>query len=155
MRTAPTPTPLNMALESSHAQWWEVLAALGPLAILIGAIAAAAIGAFTLRQRTESDALALTQRREADDRSEWWKRAQWALDRALDDSATNKALGLVTLEVLARSKLAHAEELELFDIAWEAVSDPKNGAADNDSTTGTSSGTEEIMSEQPTISGGE
>lgn len=144
-----------MALDSSHAQWWEVLAALGPLAILIGAIAAAAIGAFTLRQRTKADALALMQRRESDDRSEWWKRAQWALDRALDDSPTTKTLGLVTLEVLARSKLAHAEELELFDIAWEAVNDPRNGAANNDSTTEASFGSEKTMSERPTKSGGE
>ena len=90
-----------------------------------------------------------------DDRSEWWKRAQWALDRALDDSATNKALGLVTLEVLARSKLAHAEELELFDIAWEAVSDPKNGAAGNDSTPEASFSTDESLSEQPTRNGDE
>jgi hypothetical protein len=134
----PSPVPVSAALDATPAQWWEVLGALGPLAILVGAILAAVIGGFTLRQRTKADALALAQKREsdakaleqkrrADDRSEWWRRAQWALDRALDARPSTKALGLATLEVLARSTLAHAEELELFDIAWASVNDPDNG----------------------------
>lgn len=127
-----------MALTSAPAQWWEVLGALGPLAVLLGAIVAAVIGGVTLRQRTradrlalaqkrESDAKALEQKRRSDDRSEWWRRAQWALDRALDDQPSTKALGLVTLEVLAHSTLAHAEELKLFDAAWASVNDPDDG----------------------------
>lgn len=133
-----SPAPVTTALASSSAQWWEILGALGPLAILLGAAMAAVIGGFTLRQRTRADALALAQKREsdataleqkrrADDRSEWWRRAQWALDRALDNRPPTKALGLATLEVLARSTLAHAEELELFDIAWASVNDPDGG----------------------------
>ncbi|MDJ0315602.1 MULTISPECIES: hypothetical protein [Arthrobacter] len=122
-------------LASGPARWWEVLAALGPLAVLIGAIVAAVVGGFTLRQRAIADALQLAQKGEsdkkvldqqrlADDRSEWWRRAQWALDRALSSSEGTKALGLATLEVLAHSSLARTEELELFDVAWVSVSNP-------------------------------
>lgn len=113
---------------SSPAQWWEVLGALGPLAVLLAAAAAAVVGALTLRQRTRADALTLAQTRLANDRSEWWTRAAWALDRALDDRPSIKALGLSTLEVLARSPLAHAQELELFDVAWAAMPSPSGSA---------------------------
>ncbi len=108
--------PVSAALDSATAQWWEVLGALGPLAILLGAIVAAVIGGFTLRQRAQ-----------ADNRSEWWSRAQWALDRALDDHPSIQALGLATLEVLAHSTLAHTDELELFDAAWTSLNGPDDG----------------------------
>lgn len=63
----------------------------------------------------------LRQKAVADDRAEWWKRTQWALDRALNEYGDSKALGLAALDVLARSELARNEELELLDIAWESV----------------------------------
>lgn len=69
----------------------------------------------------------LRQKAVADDRAEWWKRTQWALDRALDEDRDSKALGLAALDVLARSELARNEELELLDIAWESV----NGAEES------------------------
>lgn len=69
----------------------------------------------------------LRQKAVADDRAEWWKRTQWALDRALDEEGDSKALGLAALDVLARSELARDEELELLDIAWESV----NGAGES------------------------
>ena len=130
---SPSPAPVAFTLDPVPAQWWEILGALGPLAILLGAIVAAVIGGFTLRQRTQADALALAQKRESDadaleqkrrsdERSEWWTRAQWALDRALDDHPPTKALGLATLNVLGRSTLARTEELKLFDITWASVS---------------------------------
>jgi hypothetical protein len=106
---------------SAQAAWWEVLAALGPLAVLVAAVIGAAISWRTLRQRTTADAHALQQRTDADDRAEWWKRTQWALDRALQEDQGGKALGLATLAVLARSPLARDEELELLDIAWKSV----------------------------------
>lgn len=68
-------------------------------------------------------------------RAEWWRRTPWALDRALDPGEGTKALGLATLEVLARSGLARTEELELFDIAWKSVSGEENGE-DTETDTG-------------------
>ena len=63
----------------------------------------------------------LRQKAIADDRAEWWKRTQWALDSALDEDEDTRALGLAALEVLASSELARNEELELLDIAWKSV----------------------------------
>ncbi|WP_240721368.1 hypothetical protein [Pseudarthrobacter sp. NamE5] len=138
--TAPAPSPsmLDVVVHSGPADWWVILAGLGPLAVLIAALLAFYINWRTLKQRTsadktaldqkrEADAQALRQKTEADSRAEWWRRTQWALDRALDADEGTKALGLATLEVLARSELARDEELELFDIAWKSVAGDENG----------------------------
>ncbi|MFE4227564.1 hypothetical protein ACFRJ8_06740 [Arthrobacter sp. NPDC056886] len=107
---APTPVPVEVFLHPSPAEWWQIVAALAPVAVLI----AAAVGAFMAWQT-------LRQRAIADDRAEWWKRTQWALDSALDRDEDTRALGLAALEVLASSELARDEELELLDIAWKSV----------------------------------
>ena len=122
----PTPSPIDVFIHPGPAEWWQVLGALGPLAVLLGALLAALISWGTLRQRTAADALALAQKREADNRAEWWKRTQWALDHALDEDPNSKALGLAALAVLTHSELARTEELELLDIAWQAVDGEDN-----------------------------
>ena len=124
----PSPVPIDVILHSAPASGWEILGTLASRKQRTEA------DALSLKQKDESDARALAQKRLADDRSEWWRRVQWALDRALDGDPDTKALGMVTLEVLAHSKLAHAEELELFDIVWEAVSAiaTSSATADND-----------------------
>lgn len=132
MNPTPPPGPLEVVVHSGPADWWVILAGLGPLAVLIAALLAFYINWRTLAQRTSADKTALDQKREADEqalrqkteadsRAEWWRRTQWALDRALDQDEGTKALGLATLNVLAGSELARAEELELFDAAWEYV----------------------------------
>lgn len=118
MPPTPSPPPIEVFVHSGTAEWWQIVAAFGPIAVILGAVAAAFIGWRTLKQKAI-----------ADDRAEWWKRTQWALDRALDEDQNTKALGLATLEVLAHSELARNEELELLDIAWKSV----NGAADSGS----------------------
>jgi hypothetical protein len=107
---APTPVPVEVFLRSGPAEWWQIVAALAPVAVLI----AAAVGAFMAWQTLRQKAI-------ADDRAEWWKRTQWALDSALDEDEDTRALGLAALEVLASSELARNEELELLDIAWKSV----------------------------------
>ncbi|KNH16592.1 hypothetical protein ACU18_13175 [Arthrobacter sp. ZBG10] len=141
MTPVPSPGPITVMVQSGPVDWWVVLAGLGPLAVLVAALLAFYINWRTLKQRTaadrtaleqkrEADAQALRQKTEADSRAEWWRRTQWALDRALDDDQGTKALGLATLDVLARSELAREEELELFDIAWKNVAGEENGEAD-------------------------
>lgn len=123
-----SPAPLEVAV-SAPAEWWEIVAALGPLAVLAGAVLAAFIGWRTLRQKAAADAQALIQKTRADDRAEWWKRTQWALDKALAADGDAQALGLASLAVLARSDLAREEELELLDIAWQSVADADGDGA--------------------------
>ncbi|MGX9900904.1 hypothetical protein ACW0JT_15410 [Arthrobacter sp. SA17] len=120
-----TPSPSAAAstdiAQPASAQWWEIMAALGPLAILLAAVAAAVVGLLTLHQKAQADAFALAQKSDADSRSEWWRRTQWAMDRALDNEADVKALGLSALSVLSQSELAREEELRLLDVAWKSV----------------------------------
>ncbi len=91
-----------------HRPLLDVLAALGPFATLLVVLAALV----TVRQRTA-----------ADRREQWWQRAQWALDRALDDDPAPRELGLAVLSVLADSGLARQEEVALFDVAWEMLAE--------------------------------
>jgi hypothetical protein len=105
-------------VDSGPAEWWQILAALGPLAVLLGALLAAFIGWNTLRQRTSADAKALAQKRESDNRAEWWKRTQWAIDRSMSDERDRAKLGLRVMSVLAASALAGPEELKIVTSAW-------------------------------------
>jgi hypothetical protein len=126
----PTPSPVDVFIHSSPAEWWQIFAALGPLAVLLAAVIAAIINWRTLKQRTEADALSLEQKREsdanalnqkqqADDRAEWWKRAQWSLDSSLSNNPRRAELGLEIMAVLADSGLVGDEELGIITVAWE------------------------------------
>ena len=135
----PTPAPAQLA--PVPLEWWQNVALFSPAAVLLAALIAALINWQILRQRTRADNNALEQKREADrsaldqkaaadSRAEWWRRAQWALEQALSKDEDTRALGLATLEVLARSELARKEELELFDIAWEVVNGEPHKASE-------------------------
>ena len=114
-------TPLaavDFLASGGPAEWWQVLAALGPLAVLLAAVIGAAISLRTLNQRAAADAAALAQQREADSRGEWWHRTQWALDSSLSSDPRRAEAGLGVLAVQAGSVLASAEELEILTVAW-------------------------------------
>ena len=108
MTPTPTPSPATLTLQTGPAEWWEVLAGLSPVAVLLAAIVAAIIGLLTLKQRSQADM-----------RSEWWVRAQWALDASLSDNPKRAEVGLNIMSVLAASQLAQREEIEILSAAWE------------------------------------
>jgi hypothetical protein len=59
--------------------------------------------------------LTYRQRSRADRRDQWWKRAQWAIDSALNDADPPRRLaGLKVLVQLIGSDLATAEDAELM-----------------------------------------
>lgn len=130
------PSPLATPAASVPAEWWQIVGALSPLAVLFAAIIAAWVGLQTLRQRRHADAAEVAQRSEADNRAEWWRRTQWALDNALEKDENTKALGLATLSVLTMSDLAREEELLLLDIAWKSVAQDTNGTTEDADSTG-------------------
>ena len=115
----PSADPVEVFVRSGPAEWWQVLAALGPLAVLIAAVIGAVISLRMLKQRATADTAALVQQREADNRSEWWRRTQWALDSSLSADPGQAELGLGIMAVLAESDLASPEELEIITVAWQ------------------------------------
>lgn len=130
----PTPPPI-VILQAAPAEAWQIWAAFAPLiaAVVAGLIAAAA----------------LWQKRRADNRAEWWRRAQWGLDASFDADPDRQSMGLAVLEVLAASKLATSEELRIVEEAWqEPLEDdgpvldsdgpvPDNGGTDDEEEAGT------------------
>jgi hypothetical protein len=104
----PTPSPIPVTVVAPPPEWWQIVAALSPFAVLIGAVVAGIIG---FRQ--------IKQKREADNRAEWWKRTQWALDAVYSGDPRRGTVGLKVLTVLAESKLAGPGELDVLEAAWE------------------------------------
>lgn len=103
----PTPGPVPPTVAAT-AQWWQIAGALSPLAILLAAIVAGIVGLLTLRQKAR-----------ADNRAEWWRRAQWALDASTSKSTSAAAMGQKAIALLARSELATDEELALLKISTD------------------------------------
>lgn len=108
---------------------WTSLVALTPLAALTAAVVAAVVGYKNLRQQqralnasVRSDARNLRQKREADTRSEWWRRTQWALEAAASDNTTMYGYGAGMLDLLAQSELAGPHDKALLDAVWEVTS---------------------------------
>ena len=95
----------------SSAAWWEPWVAFAPFVVALVALLA-------LWQRSRADGRALAQRHAADDRSEWWKRTQWALDAAFSDDTARRKAGIGALRILAGSSLATDEELAVLDAVW-------------------------------------
>ncbi|TQJ36744.1 hypothetical protein [Arthrobacter sp. SLBN-122] len=104
----PTPSPIPVTVVAPPPEWWQIVAALSPFAVLIGAVVAGIIG---FRQ--------IKQKREADNRAEWWKRTQWALDAVYSGDPKRGTVGLKVLTVLAESGLAGEGELDVLEAAWE------------------------------------
>ncbi|MEV8148822.1 hypothetical protein AB0O52_11845 [Arthrobacter sp. NPDC080073] len=104
----PSPSPLPVTVVAPPAEWWQILGALSPLAVLAAAIVAAIVGLLSLRQKAR-----------ADNRSEWWRRAQWALDASLSRSRSEAEMGQKAIEILGQSELASREELALLKVGTE------------------------------------
>lgn len=102
MIPSPLPSPIDVNLHSGPAEWWQFLAGLAPLAALVAAGTAGWIAWQTLRQKTA-----------ADNRAEWWRRAQWALDSMLSEEPRRAQAGLQVMTVLAEVTPS-PEELKIF-----------------------------------------
>lgn len=97
-------------LAATNPIWLDYVAALGPAAILIAALVAAGIGWANIRDRSA-----------ADQKSDWWNKAHWAIDHATSEDRYRKELGLGILERLAQSDLTGSDEAAILEIAWESV----------------------------------
>lgn len=105
MPPTPSPSPIDVVVHNAPVADWQVWAAFAPL---IAAVIAALIAVVTLWQR-----------RRADNRAEWWRRAQWALDASMSDEPKRAEMGQQAINLLARSKLATPEDGVLLRIGTE------------------------------------
>ncbi|MDJ0354533.1 hypothetical protein [Paenarthrobacter sp. PH39-S1] len=112
--------------------WLQYISAAAPLAILVGAVIAGAIGLVTLVERTR-----------ADRRDQFWQRLQWAIDAAIcTNDRIRQRTGLIVLARLGVSDLCRDEDADLLrDIAdgvtAELLAAPVDGTAapdDNEKT---------------------
>ncbi|MDP9906768.1 hypothetical protein [Arthrobacter bambusae] len=104
----PIASPIPVTVVGAPPEWWQIVGALSPLAVLVAAMVAAIVGLLSLRQKAR-----------ADDRSEWWRRAQWALDASLSRSRSEAEMGQKAIEILGHSELASREELSLLKVGTE------------------------------------
>lgn len=95
---------------------WVIVASLAPVAALI----AAGLVTWMGWKNLEHQQTALAASIQNDDRSEWWKRAQWALEAEASDNDKLSAAGTEMLKVLVTSKMASDDDKNLLDTAWKA-----------------------------------
>jgi hypothetical protein len=98
---------------------------LAPVATFVVATVALYVGLRTIRQRDL-----------ADRRDQWWKRYQWATDLTLHEDVHRRDLGLRVLELMASSRLAGPEEIDLLDEAVTAELDRRPALLDDGWPTG-------------------
>lgn len=125
------PEPIVVELASDGPQWWEIVGALAPFAVLLAAALATATAFATLRQRATADRAALEQKRQADDRAEWWRRTHWAIDAATSLDPIRQEAGVEALLQLSYSNLATEEDRLILDAIWVSnpVANPEDAGA--------------------------
>jgi hypothetical protein len=112
---APSRSTIDVIVHAGDAEWWEIVAALVPLVVLL----IAGIGWFALRRPTVADAVVFDAETIASGRSDWWSRARWALEASLADNPVRQEVGLAALELLNASSLSGKEETLIIAEAWK------------------------------------
>lgn len=94
-----------MIVHAEPAEWWQIVAALTPLMVLLGITAV--VVWYGLR-RPDPDSVA-----GAKTRADSWARTKWALDMALDDKPERRNLGLTVLDHLSTSPKMSREDVQI------------------------------------------
>ncbi|OZG28888.1 hypothetical protein BH683_012455 [Williamsia sp. 1138] len=76
--------------------------------------------------------ITLYQRDRADRRSEWWRRATWAVERTFSETEEEAATGFAVLAVLVQSNLITATERDMVTALAQQALEADN--EDNDPT---------------------
>jgi hypothetical protein len=99
---------------------WSIISSLAPVAALL----AAGLVTFMGWKNLEHQQKALAASNTNDDRTQWWKRVEWALDAAMKVENTRLAkMGNELLRVLSTSKMASDADKDLLDSVWKAGTD--------------------------------
>jgi hypothetical protein len=92
---------IDVVIHAEPGEWWQVLPALTPLAALLALVFALI---FALCLLTAAPAAGSGRR------AEWWSRAEWAMDLALDDKPERRKAGLALLEQLSTDRFVGKED---------------------------------------------
>lgn len=93
---------IDVVVHSEPAEWWQVLAALTPLATLL-----VFVFVLLMLRRPATEAGSETP-------AERWSRAEWALDMALDHNPKRQKVGLAVLDQLSTDRLVGKEEAHIL-----------------------------------------
>lgn len=96
---------IDVVVHPEPAEWWQIVAAFTPLAVLLG-ITALVLWLSVRRPASNSVAGVET-------RAEWWDRAEWALDMALDDKPERRKVGLAVLGQLGTDRFVGKEDAQI------------------------------------------
>lgn len=121
-------------LQSGPPEWWEILGAFGPLAVLLSAGVAGFFAWKSLRQtatvqgdNAKAAAIVHAENVQAELRSQWWSRVQWALDASLSSDPARQKAGNDMIRAFLTEDRVPNSDIEALDAAWE---DPLKRAAE-------------------------
>lgn len=105
MSTPEGPGRIDVIVHTEPA-WWQIVAAVGPVVVLLG-VAAIALGCWLLRPVSGRD---------ADDavvNTFGWDRVKWAMDAAVSSDPKRRKAGLALLEQLSVSRCLDEESIRI------------------------------------------
>jgi hypothetical protein len=94
---------IDVVIHAEPAEWWQVVAALAPIAALLVLV----FVVLTLCRSTTAPAAG------SERRAEWWSRAEWAMDMALDDKPERRKVGLAVLDQLSTDRSVGKEDARI------------------------------------------
>lgn len=95
----------DVIVRTGPAEWWQILAAFTPLAALLGLVLVVGISWYSAQRSTPTQATM---------RAEWWDRAEWAMDMAMDARPERRRAGLAALEQLGTSDLMGKDDAKIL-----------------------------------------
>lgn len=105
-----TAAAISVIAVAASPSFLDALSKLGAVATALVAVFALIVGIFTIRQKQGADA----ETAEAERRDQWWKRAQWAIDRLYEPPEERQVAAWRVLQTLFESNLAGDEERAIF-----------------------------------------
>lgn len=105
---------IDVVIHAEPAEWWQVVAALTPLTALLVLV----FVVLTLYRSTTEPAAG------SERRAEWWSRAEWAMDMALDDKPERRKVGLAVLDQLSTDRFVGKEDAHIVAQARALLNKP-------------------------------
>lgn len=105
MNIANASSHIDVVVHTEPAEWWQIVAAFTPLAVLLGITAL--VLWFTVRGPASNSVVGV------ETRADSWDRTQWALDMALDENPARRNVGRAVLEQLGTSNVIANEDAQI------------------------------------------